>query len=308
MRLALALSLAAACAAQVHQAAPELDRIVPPGAQVEKLAGDFGFTEGPLWMRGGFLIFSDIPKQVIRRWNPDGAVSVFRESSNGANGLALDREGRVVACEQLGRRLVRYERDGKLTVLAERYEGKHLNSPNDVVCRSDGSLYFTDPPYGLPKQDADPAKELAFNGVYRLAKGKLQLLHKELTRPNGIAFSPDEKVLYVANSDGKRKIWMRFDVRRDGALANGSVFYDATSVTAPGGPDGMKVDTAGNLYCTGPGGIWIFSPAARHLGTIQFPETPANCAWGGTDGKTLYVTARTGLYRIRLNIAGPRAR
>src|SRR5574340_520156 len=304
MRLAFALWLAAACAAQVHKAAPDLDRIVPPGAQIEKLGGDFGFTEGPLWMRGGFLIFSDIPKNVIRRWNPDGALSVFRENSNGANGLTLDLQGRIVACEQIGRRLVRYEQNGNLTVLAERYEGQHLNSPNDVVCRSDGSLYFTDPPYGLPEQDGDPGKELAFNGVYRLSGSKLQLLHKDLTRPNGIAFSPDEKILYEANSDGKRKLWMRFDVRGNGSLSNGAVFYDAAGENAPGGPDGMKVDTAGNLYCTGPGGIWIFSPSARHLGTIQFPEVPANCAWGGEDGKTLYVTARTGLYRIRLNIAG----
>ena len=191
-------------------------------------------------------------------------------------------------------------------MLAAKYEGKRLNSPNDAVYKSDGALYFTDPPYGLVKQDQDPKKELAFNGIYRLAQGKLQLLYKDLTRPNGIAFSPDEKHLYVGNSDASRKIWMRFEVKPDGTIANGKVFYDVTKESAEGLPDGMKVDQKGNLYCTGPGGIWVFSPDGKHLGTIRPPEVPANLAWGDRDGKTLYITARTGLYRVRTNVAGMR--
>jgi gluconolactonase len=196
--------------------------------------------------------------------------------------------------------------DGQVTVLAQSYQGKRLNSPNDAVYRSDGALYFTDPPYGLAKRDEDPSKELPFNGIYCLAHEALHLASIDLTRPNGLAFSPDERYLFVANSDHERKIWMRFEVRSDGALENGGLFYDATSATQPGVPDGMKVDRIGNLYCTGPGGIWIFSPAGTHLGTIDFPEIPANCAWGDEHAMTLYVTARTSLYRIRLNIPGIR--
>jgi gluconolactonase len=172
------------------------------------------------------------------------------------------------------------------------------------VYRSDGSLYFTDPPHGLPKEDQDPKKELAFNGIYRVKGKELQLLSSELTRPNGIAFSPDEKFLYVSNSDGRRKIWMRFEVRPDGTLERGSVFYDVTAETAEGLPDGMKVDERGNLYCTGPGGVLIFAPDGRHLGTIVAPELPANVGWGGSAGKTLFLTARTSVYRIDLKVRG----
>ncbi|MCL4402786.1 MAG: SMP-30/gluconolactonase/LRE family protein [Acidobacteria bacterium] len=297
---------------------PAINQIVPASARIEKLAGGFGFTEGPVWIHEGYLLFSDIPNNVIRKWTPDGKVVLFRKPGGfsgtgapagafiGSNGLTLDKQGRLVICEHGNRRVTRLEKDGKLTVLAATYEGKRLNSPNDAVCKSDGALYFTDPPYGLVKEDQDPGKELKFNGVYRLAGGKLQLLHSDLTRPNGLAFSPDEKFLYVANSDAQRKIWMRFDVRPDGTLANGRVFFDVTKQTADGLPDGMKVDQKGNLYCSGPGGIWIISPEGKHLGTIQPPETPANCGWGGADGKTLYITARTGLYRINLLNAGIR--
>ncbi len=302
----------------VERAAPELSQIVPEGARIEKLGGGFGFTEGPVWIHEGYLLFSDIPNNVIRKWTPDGKFSIFRQPSGyngsnapkgalvGSNGLTLDKSGRLTICEHGNRRVTRLEKSGKLTVLADKYEGKRLNSPNDAVYKSDGALYFTDPPYGLAKQDDDPAKEVPFNGVYRLAGGKLQVLYKDLTRPNGIAFSPDEKYLYVGNSDEKRKIWMRFQVKPDGTIGNGKMFYDVTSQSAEGLPDGMKVDTKGNLYCTGPGGIWIFSPSGKHLGTIKPAEVPANCAFGGQDGKTLYMTARTGLYRIQLNIAGVR--
>jgi gluconolactonase len=218
----------------------------------------------------------------------------------------LDKQGRLVICEHGNGRVTRLEKDGKLTVLAARYEGKRLNSPNDAVYKSNGDLYFTDPPYGFPKEDADPKKELKFNGIYRLSGGKLHLLNKEMTRPNGLAFSPDEKTLYVANSDAARKIWMKFDVLADGSIGNGKVFFDVTKETADGLPDGMKTDKAGNLYCTGPGGVWIFSPAGKHLGTIAPPETPANLNWGDAGGKTLYMTARTGLYRIKLSAEGIR--
>ncbi len=305
-------------AGRIYRADPALDKIVPPTAVVEKVAGGFGFTEGPVWLPDGSLLFSDIPNNVIHRWTPDGKVTVFRKPSGydgsdappgafiGSNGLTLDRQGRLVICEHGNRRVTRLEKDGKLTVLAERFEGKRLNSPNDAVFRSDGSLYFTDPPYGLVKQDEDPAKELPFSGIYRLAGGQLQLLSKELTRPNGLAFSPDEKYLYVANSDAKRKLWMRFEVRPDGTLGASRVFYDVSGETAPGLPDGLKVDQKGNVYATGPGGVWIFSPEGKHLGTIQPAGVPANCAWGDQDGRTLYMTARTGLYRIRLLIPGIR--
>jgi len=297
---------------------PALDEIVPANARIEKLAGGFTFTEGPVWMKEGYLLFSDIPANVIRKWTPDGQVTVFLEKSGyegtdapagafiGSNGLTLDAEGRLIICEHGNGRVTRLEKDGSRTVIADKYEGKRLNSPNDAVMKSDGWLYFTDPPYGLVKQDEDPKKELKFNGIYRVKDKKIELLYKEMTRPNGLAFSPDEKYLYVANSDPARKVWMRFEVTAKGGLANPQVFFDATSSTEEGLPDGMKVDEKGNLYCTGPGGVWIFSPAGKHLGTIKPPEVPANCAWGDADGKTLYMTARTGLYRIKLGIAGIR--
>jgi gluconolactonase len=309
---------AAAPIGQIERMDPAMDEIVPASSQIEKLAGGFTFTEGPIWMKEGHLLFSDIPPNVIRKWTPDGQVTVFLEESGyegtdapagafiGSNGLTLDSEGRLIICEHGNGRVTRLEKDGSRTVLAAKFEGKRLNSPNDAVFKSDGWLYFTDPPYGFVKQDEDPKKELRFNGIYRVKDQKLELLHKDMTRPNGLAFSPDEKYLYVANSDPARKVWMRFEVTAKGQLANPQVLYDVTSSTAEGLPDGMKVDVKGNLYCTGPGGVWIFSPDGKHLGTIQPPEVPANCAWGDADGKTLYMTARTGLYRIKLGIAGIR--
>jgi gluconolactonase len=297
---------------------PGMDEIAPALARIEKLGGGFQFTEGPLWFKEGYLLFSDIPANVIRKWTPDGQVAVFREKSGyegtdapagafiGSNGLTLDSQGRLIICEHANGRVTRLEKDGKLTVLAAKFQGRRLNSPNDAVYKSDGSLYFTDPPYGFVLEDKDPKKELKFNGVYRLRGERLDLLVKDMTRPNGLAFSPDEKVLYIANSDPARKVWMRFDVASDGKLANGKVFFDATKEAADGLPDGMKVDQKGNVYGTGPGGVWVFSPEGKHLGTIKPPETPANCAWGDADGKTLYMTARTGLYRVKLGIAGIR--
>jgi gluconolactonase len=312
------LVLAEPAGGKVVKLAPELDRVVPSGAQVEKVASGFGFVEGPVWIRnGGYLLFSDIPGNVIMKWQPKSGVSVFRKSSGyggadaqpgafiGSNGLTVDKQGRLTICEHGNRRVTRIEPNGQVTVLADRYEGKRLNSPNDLTYKSNGDLYFTDPPHGLPKEDQDPAKELSFNGVYRVSGGKLQLLTKQLKRPNGIAFSPDEKYLYVGNSDASRRIWMRFVVKPDGSLGEGEVFYDATRAPQEGVPDGLKVDGAGDIFSSGPGGLWIFSSNAKHIGTIELPELPANCAWGD-NGKALYMTARTSLYRVRLNIEGIR--
>ncbi len=295
-----------------------LEAIVGAHPGVEKLAGEFGFTEGPVWVQPGFLLFSDLPNNAIMRWHPQEGVSEFRKPSGcdannatpgahiGSNGLTLDSEGRLIICEHGNRRVTRLEKEGTLTVLADRYEGSRLNSPCDVVMKSDGGSYFSDPPYGLPGRDSDPAKELPFSGIYRLFDGKLELLCDQLSRPNGMAFSPDERLLYVANSDPRERIWMRFDVSSAGTLSNGVVFHDARRAVAAGVPDGVKVDTEGNVYCAGPGGIWIFSVDGTHIGTIEFPELPANCCFGDQNGKMLYVTARTGLYRIRVNIEGIR--
>jgi len=198
----------------------------------------------------------------------------------------------------------RIEADGSITVLVDNYQGRRLNSPNDSAIRSDGWLYFTDPPYGLAGLEDDPARELDFNGIYRLSPdGDLELLERNQTRPNGIVFSPDENTLYVANSDASNKVWMAYEVQEDGTLANGRVFFDVNSETSEGAADGMKVDVAGNIFATGPGGVWIFDPTGKHLGTIQPDEVPANVAWGD-DGRTLYMTARTGLYRIALTTQG----
>jgi gluconolactonase len=300
---------------------PALDKIVPADAKVEKVHGDFRFIEGPVWDKtGGFLLFSNIPANSIMKWTPDGTVSVFKQPIFagtypdgvliGSNGLTLDRQGRLVAAEHGNRRVARYDKSGAVTVLADRYEGKRLNSPNDLVVKKNGDVYFTDPQglernYPADAKDA-PKTELDFNGVYRISTdGKLTLLTKDIPYPNGIAFSPDEKKLYVANSRPD-KFWMVFDVNSDGTLANGRKFFDATQIPGDDVPDGMKIDTAGNLYSTGPAGIMIFSPDAKLLGTIQFPELPSNCAWGDPYSKTLYVTARTGLYRIHLKITGIR--
>ena len=328
--LSVAATVSAAAHAQekgpVVRLDPALDAIVASDAKVETVAEGFGFTEGPVWVRkGGYLLFSDIPANVIHKWSPgDRKVSVFLDKSGftgtdptgvgalrpdgraliGSNGLTVDRQGRVIFCAHGDRQIVRLEADGRRTTLASHYEGKRLNSPNDVVLKSDGALYFTDPPAGLRGRDQDPKKELPYNGVFLLKGGKLQLLIQDLPFPNGVTFSPDEKVFYV-NSAADRKIF-RLEVKPDGTVANRQLFMDMTSDKAEGNPDGMKVDEKGNLYSTGPGGIWIMSPAGKHLGTIAFPEVPANLAFGDADGKTLYVTARTGLYRIRLQIPGVR--
>ena len=300
-------------AGSVSRVDPAIDAIVPADARIEKLHDGFVFTEGPVWVRQGgpYLLFSDVRDNAIYKWTPDGEVTDFLKpvfdgegSSVGSNGLTLDAEGRLILMEHGNRQVTRIEPDGTHTVLADRYEGSRLNSPNDAAYKSDGWLYFTDPPYGLPQGDEDPAKELDFSGIYRLSPtGDLELLNREQSRPNGIAFSPDETTLYVANSDAARKVWMAYDVLEDGTLGSGRIFFDVTSETAPGSPDGLKVDHEGHVFATGPGGVWIFDPTGKHLGTIQPDEVPANVAWGD-DGRTLYMTARTGLYRIALTTQG----
>jgi len=304
--------------AEVKRADPALDAIVPQGLMIEKLADGFIFTEGPVWVPDGYLLFSDPNANTIYRWTPDGQVSVFRTKSGyagvdvaeygqpGSNGITLDPEGRVTIDEHGNRRVVRIEKTGAVTVLADRYQGKRLNSPNDLVYRSDGTLFFTDPPFGLPKAFDDPRKELPFSGVFSLKDGTLRLAAKDLSGPNGIAFSPDERYLYVANWDEKKKVVMRYRANDDGTLGDGAVFFDMTSAPGEDALDGIKVDVRGNLYVSGPGGLWILSPEGKHLGTIVGPEHPHNLAWGDADGRTLYLTAQTGLYRIRLNIPGVR--
>jgi gluconolactonase len=281
---------------------PAFWRLIPDGTLVERVAGGFKFTEGPIW-RGDHLLFSDIPSNRIVRWRSLGEgpeVTTFRTPSGNSNGLTLDRSDRLVACEHSGRRVSRTEADDSVTALAERYQGRRLNSPNDVVVRSDGAVYFTDPPYGLPNRTE--GKELPFNGVYRLAPdGELSLLADDFELPNGLAFSPDERVLYVDDS-GRQHI-RAFTVRSDGGIADGRVFAELRDAE-PGVPDGMKVDVEGNVYCTGAGGIWVFAPAGRKLGRIVLPELPANLAWAGDDWQTMFATAQTSVYRWRSGVPG----
>ena len=331
--LAAAAIAGPAYSQEVQKLDPALDQIVAPGTQAEKVAGGFNkWTEGPAWTRKGSLIFAEIPANNIDLWTPGKGSHVFIHPSGyegsdayggpepGSNGMTLDPKGRVTVAGHARRNVWRLETldpKGQITVLADSYEGKKLNSPNDVVYRSDGSLYFTDPPYGLRTQgDDDPAKEQKLNGVFRIVDAtkqkpgappdhaKIQLIIKDLPRPNGIAFSPDEKILYIADS-GKH-VWMKYPVNADGSVGEGTVFFDANIDKTPGSPDGIRVDKNGNLYGSGPGGVWILSPEGKHLGTVKIPEVVSNVAWGDADGKTLYITASTSLYRIKLNATGVR--
>jgi len=305
------------------------DQIIPAGAKLERVASGFTWTEGPIWTQGA-LYFADIPANSIHKWTP-GGVSTFLKPSGykgsspyggpepGSNGMTVDARGRLTVAGHAQRNIYRLESlspNALITVLADSYQGKQFSSPNDLVYKSDGSLYFTDPPYGLRTQkDNDPDKRLKINGVYRIphaleqkpgaepVRGELQLLISNLTRPNGIAFSPDEKYLYVSNSE-PMKIWMRYRVKADGTLTEPKLLYDATADKRPGSPDGVKVDEQGNLYGAGPGGVWIFSPEGKPLATILTTEKVANLAWAGPDRKTLYITASSSIYRVHLNIAG----
>jgi len=267
---------------------------VPPIAKVEKIADGFQFVEGPVWMTGVGLLFSDIPANKIYRWTPDSGVAVFHEPSGNSNGLALDNNGKLLMAQHGNRRLARLEDTGKETVLASHYDGKKLNSPNDIAVKSDGAIFFTDPPYGISSNQ----EELGYYGIYRSSPtGNLQLLDKTLNRPNGIVFSPDETRLYVGDSEG-RTIYV-WDVLNDSLIANKQKF---AYMDADGYTDGMKVDPAGNLYATGPFGVWVYADDGTVLDTILVPGQTSNCNWGHADGKTLYITSGDAVYRINLGI------
>lgn len=265
---------------------------------VQKLAGDFGFTEGPVWHPDNYLLFSDIPASRINKYTPDSNVHPYLEPSGNSNGLTFDREGRLIACEHTGRRVSRQDSDGSMVTVADSWEGKKLNSPNDVVVHSNSRIFFTDPPYGISPEE----EEIGFNGVYRIdPDGSVVLLGSDFGRPNGIAFSPDESILYVA--DTERSEVRAFDLTPNQDLSNDRVFIPI-DVEGAGMPDGMKVDEHGNIYVTASDGVWVITPSAEHVGTITFPEQPANLAFGADDNKTLFVTARTGLYSVRVNVPG----
>ncbi len=307
----------------------KLDELIAKDAVIEVLAGGFDWSEGPVWVKendkSGHLLFSDIPKNMIWKWSEKDGLKEYLKPSGytgkekftgkepGSNGLALDKNGKLILCQHGDRRVSRLE-DGKFVTLVDTFEKKRLNSPNDLAFKNNGDLYFTDPPYGLPEIMKDKGKELDFQGVYRLTpKGELTLLTKEMSRPNGIAFSPDEKTLYVANSDPDKANWMAFPVKEDGTLDKGKEFFDATVLVKekgkddkpkyPGLPDGLKVDKAGNVFATGPGGVFVFDSTGKHLGTLATGVPTANCGWGD-DGTTLYITADKQLVRVKTKTKG----
>jgi gluconolactonase len=295
-----------------------LDAVVEPDATLERVASGFVFTEGPVWSADGSLLFSSPNTNSIYRWHPSGHVTVFRSKSGytgtdigrftqpGSNGLTFDQRGRLTICQHGNRRVIRVEPHGNVTVVVDRYDGRRLNSPNDLVHRSDGTLFFTDPPFGLPGGFGDPDRELPFSGVFAVRDGAVTLVTDELEGPNGLAFSPDERYLYVGNWDPDRKVVMRYGLGPKCDVTDASVLFDMTGVDGEDAIDGIKVDIAGNVYACGPGGIWVISPDGDHIGTLRLPEAPHNLAWGDADGRTLYVTALTSVYRIRLLLPGIR--
>ena len=299
---------------------PQLNDIIDPGQKIEKLADGFQFIEGPVWHPNGYLLFSDPNANVIYKYSPQTKnVEVYITKSGytgtdigkihqpGSNGLTLDTNGQLYVAQHGNRQIIKHERKGPITVISSNFDGQRLNSPNDLVFKSDGTLYFTDPPYGLEKNYNDPKKETPFQGVYRVKDGKTELLSKEVGGPNGIAFSPDEKYLYVSNWDIRdvmnSKTLYRFPVKRDGTLGAKELFFEMNQTNEAEALDGVKVDLKGNVYASAPGGVWVLSPNGTLLGKIIGPERPANMAWGD-DGKTLYLAAHTGLYKIRTKIGG----
>jgi gluconolactonase len=302
---------------------PALDELIAPDATIEVLAGGYTWSEGPIWVKdGGYLLFSDIPPNEIHRWKEGEGARLYLKPSGytgsearggevGSNGLTIDREGRLVLAQHGDRRVARMDASlatpqPKYTTLADRYDGARFNSPNDLVFHSNGDIYFTDPAYGLEKQWNDPKREMNYAGVFRRGRdGTVTLLTREMTRPNGLAFSPDERRLYVAQSDANAAIWRVFDVKADGTLENSRVLFDATAMgkTKRGLPDGLKIDTEGNLFATGPGGVLILTPQGKHLGTIMTGQATSNCAFGD-DGRTLYMTADDYLMRLKLRAKG----
>ncbi|HWI08607.1 MAG TPA: SMP-30/gluconolactonase/LRE family protein [Solirubrobacteraceae bacterium] len=297
---------------------PRLDDIVPADARLERVAEGFEFTDGAVWSPDGGLLFSSPNTNAIYRWDARGEVTVFRAKSGyagvdigryaqpGSNGLTYDPDGRLAICQHGNRRVVRVNPHGDVTVVASAYGGRRLNSPDDLVYRSDGTLYFTDPPFGLPGGFDDPARELPFSGVFRVRDGDVVLLSDELDGPSGLALSPDERFLYVGNSDVERKVVMRYELDVAGDALDAIVFCDLTGAPGDDAIDAIKVDRAGNVYACGPGGISVLSPGGERLGLLELPEAPHNLAWGDEDGRTMYVTAPTSVYRVRLGIAGVR--
>lgn len=314
MKIATLLAVVALAAGLSTAKANEQASVLDPDAKLEKIAHGFRYLEGPVWHPQGWLLFSDIPGDTIYKWTPGpaarrgntglpaalaGTLRVYRRPSNNSNGLALDSHGRLIACEH-GRRVTISDGDEATRTLADKYEGKRLNSPNDLAIRSDGSIYFTDPPYGIsnPKE-----RELDFSGIYRITvDGRLSVLDKHMPFPNGIAFSPDGSKLYVVDSEANHIVV--YDVLRDGSIVNPRLFANVNLAGSHEGPDSMKVDDLGNVFCAGPDGVWIFAPNGSLIGKILMPEVPSNVAFGDDDRSTLYVTARTGLYRIRLKTSG----
>ena len=304
---------------KIERLDPAFDKLVPKDAVIEVLAGGFEWSEGPVWIPDGeYLLFSDIPRNQIVKWKEGEGTSIFMEPSGytgkkpftgpepGTNGLMLDAKGRLVMCCHGDRAVKRQSKKGKAKVLVSHYGDKRLNSPNDLIFHRSGDLYFTDPPYGLPKRFEDPARELEFCGVYRLSKkGELTLLTTEVDRPNGIALSPDQKWLYVAQSFPKAANWRKFPVKEDGTIGKGEVFHDATNLVGklPGLPDGMVVDASGNIWATGPGGVYVFSPKGKLLGRLLTGQRTANCTFGG-DGSELYITADMFLCRVKTSSQG----
>ncbi|MEW6143426.1 MAG: SMP-30/gluconolactonase/LRE family protein [Thermodesulfobacteriota bacterium] len=305
---------------KIQRLDPRINAIIPKDATLEKIADGFAWVEGPVWNKeGGFLLFSDIPNNAVFKWEDGKGVSLFLKPSGytgkepfngkepGSNGLAMDGAGMLLLAEHGDRRITKLQEDGTKTVVIDKYEGKRLNSPNDLVLKSNGDLYFTDPPFGLPGTFDDPAKELPFQGVYRVsADGRVTLITSGIKAPNGIAFSPDEKTLYITDVSPERPAWLAYDVNDDGTISNGRVFHDAAEFarTNKGAPDGMKTDKHGNVFGAGPGGVYIFSPDATHLGTIRTGVPTSNVNWGD-DGSSLYITASTAVYRIKLSTTGP---
>ena len=280
---------------------PALKRLLEQ-REVDSIADGYAYAEGPLWHPDGFLLFADSPRDRLHKWDPaSNTVTVFREPSAGATALGFDHQGRLLATEHRNRRISRTERDGSIVTLVDRYEGKRLNSPNDLAVARDGTVFFTDPPYGLPRQVE--GKELDFQGVYRLdPDGRLRLLVRSMVRPNGIGLSPDGRLLYVTDSD--RAHLRAFVIRDDGTVDDGRVLAQMRPWKSgvQGVPDGLVVSVQGHILVSGPGGVWVFDPKGGRLGVIPTPEPPAACTFGGPDGKTLYITARSRVYRMRMNV------
>jgi len=299
---------------------PSFEKLLSKDAKIEVLASGFEWSEGPVWVKdGGYLLFSDVPKNKVYKWDEKEGLSVFLEPSGytgrgvysdepGSNGLIIDQKGRLVSCEHGDRRISAMPLNigGKVT-LADNFEGKRFNSPNDVVQHRNGDYYFTDPPYGLAKKHEDTTREIPQFGVYRIHQdGKVTMQVSDLSRPNGLAFSPDGKILYVAQSDPEKSIWMAYPLDANGNAGKGKLVYDATAMGkrgVPGLPDGLKIDRDGNLWSSGPGGMLIISPAGKLLGRIEMEELTSNCAWGN-DGSTLYMTVDGYVCRIKTNTKG----